>query len=603
MTDNTEAGTGLVPTIIQRACSAVVRDAALQAGYTPMQATILGGRLAEHQASDIQGHLKPQMGDLDHPDTLPDIDRAADRIARAVVRKEPCILVSDHDVDGVSGHSVMRAAFLDIFQHPPALTHSFISHRLKEGYGVSEGVVARIKAAGHRGGLLLSADCGSSDEARIAKLKALGIETIVTDHHGVEGTGPQSAFATVNPVREDSRFPDPLIAGVYVAFLTMAAARQRLIMGGYLAADTPSLASYMDYAAMGTVVDCVSLSASRNNRVVVQRGLSLMNRFPRPCWTAMREQFGIDEDFTASTLSFKTGPALNARGRVDEAMTGVRFLRAPTLALARELAAQLHADNQTRKGKEAEMKTWALSEGIRQAQSGCHGIAVWLGENGHAGVHGIVASRLTEALGRPTVCLSPREGVQGVASASARTIPGFHVRDALMKIDQLYPGLLIAWGGHEGAGGLSLRVEDIPAFQVLWDQCARDASLVVGPRMETDGPIPRAPDFPMLAEISALEPYGRGFQAPVFSQRVVVQEIRPVGEGGKHLRMVLLIHGAAVPAIWFNVEASVAQGLACGTSAMAAFELGVNTFRGNTTIQALVRTLQPVLDDLEVNGS
>lgn len=552
---------------------------------------MISGRLGDDAAGSLQRTLKPQMADLDAPDSLPDIERATDRLVRAIVNKEPVICCSDHDADGVTGHSVVRGALIDVFEHPAELTHSFISHRMKEGYGISEGVVARIQAAGHRSGCLVSVDQGSSDGARIAKLSAMGIDTIVTDHHGVEGSGPPSALACVNPVREDSRFPDKFIAGCHVAWLTMASVRRELIRIGHLPADTPHLTEYLPAVALGTTADCVSFARSRNNRLLVKRGLHMINTDPAPCWQALFELTGKGEPATASTLGYVWGPTTNASGRLDEAMTGVRFLRSQTLEQARQLAALMIAANEERKQIERAMRDKAMPVARAQVANGAKGLAVWL-DDGHSGVHGITASRVTQEFGRPTLCISPKQGQPGIVTASARSVPGFHVRQAFARMEAMYPGCFIASGGHEGAGGLTAKESDLPTIQALWDDCVHASGVEVGPVVVTDGALPRAPDFAMLAELAALEPFGREFDAPCFSQACVIRSAQAIGEGGKHVRLQLEVLGRTIAGIWFNVP-TLDWRVEAGLPVMCVFELSTNTFRGNTSLQLIVRHMEP----------
>lgn len=578
------------PRIIQRPRSRAVHDAAIALNYTALQAIILAGRLGDAQASGLSRTVSPQAADLDPPDTLPDIDRAAGRLAQAVMRGDNVIPISDHDCDGVSGHSIIRAAMLDVFHHPVDRMHSFIGHRLQEGYGVSDGVVDRIAAAGHAEGVAVSVDCGSSDEPRIARLAQMGIETIVTDHHGVEGSGPPSAFACVNPAREDSHFPDKSIAGCHTAWLTMCATRTRLIELGHLSPDTPSLADLLCYDSLGTVADCVDMAVSRNNRIAVQRGLLRMNHAPRPCWQAFREILGKTDPFTATDIAFKLGPMVNSRGRLDEAMMGVRFLRAPALDAALKYARVLMECNEERKRTERVMKSDAMALAQDQALAGAHGLALWL-EEGHSGVHGIVASRVTEALGRPTVCLSPKQGHPELVTGSVRTMGGFHVRNALLRIAQEEPGLMVAHGGHAGAGGLTIRRADIAQFQSMWDMTVREQQIELGPVVLTDGPLPGRPSLGMLSEMAVLAPYGRQFDTPVFSDTLEIVQAREVGEGGAHVKLKLRSDQTIIDGIWFNVDPNHKQAIVPGARRTLAFELDQNTFRGTTSLQLLVRAM------------
>lgn len=577
-----------IPTLKERPQAAAVLSAATQAGYTPLQARVLAGRLAESQARRLTSTIRPAAADLDAPDSLPDIDAAANRLADAVAAGEPILPCTDHDVDGVTSHTIIRAALIDVFHHPAEKIHSFISHRMKEGYGISEGVVARIAAAGHRNGILLSADQGSSDEPRIAKLKAMGIQTIVTDHHGIEGAGPVSAFAVVNPTREDSRFPDKTIAGCHTAWLTMAATRQELIRRGRLPDTAAQLSSMVDVLALGVVADCVDMGGSRNNRLLVQRGLAEINRFRRPCWEALRQIRGKSEPFTAEDLAFLAGPMINARGRLDEAMAGVKFLRAQTVDQAVKLAKVLQEANEERKVIERELKQDAIAIAAAMVDAGAEGLAIRL-DNGHSGVHGIVASRVVEAFGRPTVCLSPKIGHPGLYSGSCRTIAGFHVRNALAEISEHFPGVLIAWGGHAGAGGLTLHEDAIEEFTAAWDEVVRQSNCDIGPAILSDGPLGAAPDLRTLAELSALAPYGHGFEAPVFAEVARIISARQVGADGAHAQLSLELHGRVVRCIWFNVPAATAGLIEPGRNVLAAFNLATNEYRGDISLQLQIR--------------
>lgn len=578
------------PAIRRRHQDPTVQAAASAAGYTPLQQRLLAGRLSAHQATEIRRAVRPQVADLDHYGNLPDIERAAERLVQAIVREENILPVTDHDADGVSSHAVIRAAMLEIFHHPPDRLHSYCSVRKTEGYGVSEALAKRIIADGHRDGVVLTADQGSSDGARVTWLRQHGLQTIVTDHHGVEGKGPEDAVAVVNPVREDSRFTDKSISGVHTAFLTMCAVRQQLIDIGRLPDSTPPLSSLLDYVALGSVADCSDLGGSRNNRLVVMRGLHLMNTSPRPCWQALRETTGINRAFDATDIAFSIGSRVNARGRMDEAMAGVRFLRATTYEQALVLAQELEANNNDRKQTEKVMRENALIQALEMREAGIRGMAIWLPE-GHAGVHGIVASRIVEALGAPTVCISPKAGAPDLASGSVRTRAGFHVRDALARINAAAPGLLVAWGGHAGAGGLTLRRNDIPTFQALWDEQVRESGVSTEPFIETDGPAGANLDLSVLAEISSLAPYGRGFEAPIFDDVFAVRSVKEVGEG-KHFKLELQGQGFVLPGIWFNPPAAWRPQMGQGIRIRAAYTLDANEFRGRTTLQAIVKTAQ-----------
>src|SRR5699024_1800444 len=287
------------------------------------------------------------------------------RIARAVMAGETIALVTDHDVDGVTSHAVLIETLTRWFGVPPERVASFIGHRLKEGYGLSDPVAERIVSTRPRPSVVITADCGSSDEDRIARLAGAGMDVIVTDHHEMmrvrdeqgqlQEVPPPSALAVVNPARADSQYGDRQICGVMVTWLTLCAARTCLIEARHLHEDTPSLGALLDYVALGTVADCVSLAQSSNNRAVVRRGLDLMNgralpdNRKRACWRAADHCFNDPNQVSAQDLAFGLGPRINACGRLSDAFAGLRFLLAKTQPEAVKALGELEALNDERK--------------------------------------------------------------------------------------------------------------------------------------------------------------------------------------------------------------------------------------------------------------
>lgn len=572
-----------------------VESAALRAGYTPLQAQLLAGRLPSGAAARITRHTSPTLADLDAPGLLPDIEVGTERVVQAIIRREPLIVCSDHDCDGQAGGAIVRAALIDWFGHPPPLVHSYIGHRMREGYGVSEGVTQRILTDGHHDCAMITVDVGSADEQRIAELKQQGIVTVVTDHHELSEYGPPpSALATINPIREDASYPDPLICGGYTAWLLMASVRRELMRRGHLTSDAPHITELLDYAATATVADVVSLSRSPNNRAVVNHGLMLINNLGKPCWQALHERLGIGpEGFSAETIAFKVAPLLNAGGRLSDGLAGLRFLRAPSLAVAHRELATLTALNEERKEIGRAQLESARARALEMAEAGAAGIAIWL-PNGHAGTHGVTASRLVEITGRPTVCLSPVQDDPTMATGSARSIRGVHVRQAFDHVQAHHPGCLERAGGHAGAGGLRLQRANISRFVQAWDEAvaAQIEGRDLAPEILTDGAMPATPSLAMLAEIEALAPFGREFEPPVFTARLRVLRIKVVGQGGTHLKLdVEDAFGARLPAIWFGaIEDGVCpvqeqQWITCAVVPSA------NTFRGNTTVQLRIEAL------------
>lgn len=576
--------------IIDRPLSREVMRAAIAAGYTPLQARVIAGRLGEEDAARVSRLVRPPLSSLDAPDRLPDIEAAADAVAEAVMQKLPLILLSDFDCDGASAHAVLKFALRDYFNVPDDQIHSFIGHRLREGYGVSESVTQRIVESAPRPALVITADQGSSDHLRIAKLRDHGFTTVVTDHHGVPEDGPPSAaIACVNPVRTDSGFPDPYIAGVHVAWLLCCAVRQRLIDRGHLPAGTPRLGGLLDLVALGTMADCVDLARSPNNRAVLARGLALMNApGARPVWRALHQVARCSGPITAATLGFTFGPIINARGRLDCALGAVDLLMCDDHGEAVRMAETLVEHNSERKLVQSRMLRRVLPLAEQQAVDGCAAITVFDPE-GHPGVHGVCAARLVEAYGRPAAYFSPKQGGDHL-TASLRTVPGFHIRDALAQIAESQPDQLIAWGGHAGAGGVTLKREGLEAFTEAFNAAATRAltAWTPGPRVLTDGVLDRPPSLQLLDELAALEPFGRQWEPPVFQAEARILLLRPVGDG-THLKLSLGIDADRFDAIWFGAVRDGLCPVESGQQVRMAFELDANVFRGATSLQLRVR--------------
>jgi single-stranded-DNA-specific exonuclease len=576
--------------IIDRPLSQDTLREAMAAGYTRLQSRIIAGRLGDEDAGRVGLLVRPLLSALDSPDRLPDIGVASEAVARAVKDGLPVILLSDFDCDGASGHSVLKFALRDYFGVPEHRIHSYIGHRLREGYGVSESVTQRILDSAPRPALVITADQGSSDHARIEKLRDHGLTTIVTDHHGVPEQGPpHAAIACVNPVRTDSTFADPYVAGVHVAWLLCCAVRQRLIDCGYLPADAPRLGRLLDLVALGTVADCVDLARSPNNRAVLTRGLALMNApEARPAWRALYAVSRCSGPITAATLGFTFGPIINARGRLDCALGAVDLLMCDDEKEAIRLAQMLVGHNSERKQVQSQMLRRVLPLVERQVVAGCTAITVF-DPDGHPGVHGVCAARLAEAYGRPAAYFSPKQG-SDYLTASLRTVPGFHIRNALSEIAESHPGDFVTWGGHAGAGGVTLKREALNRFTAAFDAAAARslAAWIPGPRILTDGELDQRPSLELFRELAALEPFGRQWEWPVFRAEGRILSVRPVGDG-THLKLLMGIGPDRFDAIWFGAVHDGVCPVEMGQAVRVAFELDTNTFRDETRLQLRVR--------------
>lgn len=594
MDDKVGERIGSIGSIRTRVRNPEIEASALAMGLSALQARLIAGRI--HSADrPLSALIRPNGSVLDGPELLPDIVAAAGLVADAVQSKMPIAIVTDHDADGATAHAIIRLSLLQ-WGFPANRLAGYLSHRLSEGYGISDALVDRMLPLLEPNSLIITADQGSTDEPRIRRLRDHGHLVLVTDHHGLPEAGPPaSAHAVVNPVRSDSGFPDRAIAGCHTALLVMAAARAELIHRGVLSeSSTPKVSGLMDLCAVGTMADASSLATSANNRAILIRGLQLMNRSPRACWRAMRTFLSKEGDWTSTDIAFQIAARINARGRLDDAMLGVEFLCTKDEGHAAELLGELDANNQQRRAIEAALTQRAAQMAAEQVETGRFGLCLWLGEDSHAGVHGITANRIVERFGRPTICLSPVSTRVDLVTGSVRTTELVHVRDTLAVIQRRWPGLLLSAGGHAGAGGLRIKTSDIQVLSDAWDACVREqyGQRDPEPMLLIDGEV-ESVGMASFEEIAALEPYGRGFEAPLFigTWRVEdAQALRP----GSHLRLVLSRGSEIVEGVWFNAKRDDdALPLAPGQIARFVFSLESRIYRGSKRLQIIVRGVSP----------
>ncbi|NYS60666.1 single-stranded-DNA-specific exonuclease RecJ [Vreelandella salicampi] len=566
-------------------------------GLSELQARLLASRLPGYHG-ELAPLVSPSLRYLAHPEKLKDGRRAAERIAQAVSEGESIGILTDYDVDGITSHVVIRRTLVELFGVPESKLHSLIGHRIHDGYGISLPLVERTLALKPEPTLVITADCGSSDEPRIARMKAAGIDVVVSDHHALPLEGPPaSAFACVNPTRDDCAYPDKTIAGCMVAWLLMSLARSVLIEWGALSKATPKLSPWLSYVALGTVADCVSLGGSPANRAVVSHGLTLINRMDAACWRAMAARLGQDSvPFNAETLAFQMGPRINARSRLDDPYAALHFMLAESDGVATRQLNVLDDDNQSRKAIEADMAEEARAFAADELAANAPAVVVLL-EDGHPGVQGIVASRLVQAYGRPALVLT-QAAQPGMLTGSGRSIDGLHLRDALQRTYELAPEALPRFGGHSGAAGVGVPREQLDAFKAAFLQAVSEqlGDTPLYPRLWTDGELSTAQlTLGTLSEIEALGPYGREFDPPLFEGRFIVEALRPVGADGTHLMLELSMGPVTCKAIWFRaLTPGELPSFSVGDTLHCAYKLNRNRWRGRDSLQLMVEHASPV---------
>ncbi|EDS6040528.1 single-stranded-DNA-specific exonuclease RecJ [Salmonella enterica subsp. enterica] len=544
-----------------------------------------GVRSARELERSVKGMLPWQQ--------LSGIDNAVEILYNAFLEGIRIIVVGDFDADGATSTALsvlgMRALGCDNISY-------LVPNRFEDGYGLSPEVVDQAKARGAQ--LIVTVDNGISSHAGVSHAKTLGIPVIVTDHHLPGDTLPD-AEAIINPNLRDCEFPSKSLAGVGVAFYLMLALRTFLRDKGWFDERNiapPNLAELLDLVALGTVADVVPLDA--NNRILTWQGLSRIRAGKcRPGIKALLEISNRDpQQLAASDLGFALGPRLNAAGRLDDMSVGVALLLCDNLGEARVLASELDALNQTRKEIEQGMQAEALilCEKLERSSETLPGGLAMYHPEWHQGVVGILASRIKERFHRPVIAFAPAG--DGTLKGSGRSIQGLHMRDALERLDTLYPDLMIKFGGHAMAAGLSLEEHKFEQFQQRFGELVTewlDPALLQG-EVISDGPLSAAE---MSMEVAQLlrdaGPWGQMFPEPLFDGRFRLLQQRLVGE--RHLKVMVepVGGGPLLDGIAFNIDTTCWPDNGVQEVELA-YKLDINEFRGNRSLQIIIDDIWPL---------
>ncbi|MCW1873784.1 single-stranded-DNA-specific exonuclease RecJ [Erwinia sp. INIA-01] len=514
--------------------------------------------------------------------SLSGIDRAVDILQRALADDLCIVIVGDFDADGATSTALTVLALRAMGGRN---IKYLVPNRFDDGYGLSPEVVEQAAARGAQ--LIVTVDNGISSHAGVELAHQKGISVVVTDHH-LPGESLPAADAIVNPNLSDCEFPSRALAGVGVAFYLMLALRARLRDSGV--ATLPNLAEWLDLVALGTVADVVPLDA--NNRILVWQGLSRIRAGKcRPGIRALLEIANRDASkLAASDLGFALGPRLNAAGRLDDMSVGVALLLSEDLGQARMLAAELDALNQTRKEIEQGMQSEALAlcNSLEQSSDALPlGIAMYHSE-WHQGVVGILASRLKERFHRPVIAFAPAG--DGTLKGSGRSISGLHMRDVLERLDTLNPGLIIKFGGHAMAAGLSLEEARFDEFRQRFAELVADlldAESLQGVVWSDGELMAQELTLPTAELLRDAGPWGQAFPEPTFDGKFKLLQQKLVGE--RHLKVMLepLGGGPLLDGIAFNIDTALWPDPSVRHVELA-YKLDVNEFRGNRNVQLII---------------
>jgi len=534
--------------------------------------------------------LRPRFDHLADPRLLRDGVVAARRIADAVRSGETILVHGDYDVDGICSTALLTR----FLRARGGTVVPFVPHRLRDGYDFSQ---AGLRAALEAGaGLVVTADCGTVAHATVDEAREAGVDVVVTDHHTVSESLP-SARAVVNPQRPDCDYPDKGLCGAGLAYRTCQ------LVAAEIGGSSDDLSDLVDLVALATIADLVPLEGE--NRVLVHYGL---RRMTQSRWAGVRALLEVSDvdpsSITAGQVGFRLAPRINAAGRVGESADALRLLLTDDDQEARSLAQRLDELNTRRREEDRRTLDEALEDLVDRFDPTSDFGVVVAGSGWHPGVIGIVASRVVERLHRPVVMIA-LDGEKG--RGSARSIPGFHLYDALAECRDY----LDRFGGHRQAAGMDLGVGALDAFRVAFNGVARErlAGRDLRPTLRPDADLHLADaDLDLVHWLSYLGPHGMGNPSPLFRARDLrIEGARVVGE--RHLKVQLRQGGSRLEAIGFGLAERLNVDALSAEPFDALFRLERNEWRGRASVQAKLNDLRPArlraadVDPLEARAS
>ena len=504
------------------------------------------------------------------PFLMKDMDKAVRRIKSAVLNKDKILVYGDYDVDGMTGVTVLYTALKNL----GAIVETYIPNRLEEGYGLN---VAAIKKA-HRDGvsLIVTVDCGISSFREIEHARAYKIDVIITDHHEIVNSCLPEAYAIINPLQEDCGYPFKHLAGVGVAYKLAKALYEGT---SFLAED------FLDLVSLGTIADIVPLKGE--NRILAKHGLDEMSRRTRIGLEALTEASGLSgKEISSGHIGFILGPRINAMGRMGSPQKALELLMSSDKVEALKLAKMLNAENRNRQKIEAGILEEALSKIEREVNFKHHKVIVLGSENWHPGVIGIVASRIADRFYRPAILVS-LDGKHG--KGSGRSIDGFNLFEAILKCKEL----LIGFGGHEGACGITIEKDRLDDFREMINSLKYEdaAGGIFSPQLDIDMDISlNSLTEGVIGEIEKLAPFGEENPRPVFSSRnlLVREGARQIGKNG--FKMWVTDNSTTCEAVSFGRNQLDMPRPGSGVS--LAYIPSINDWQGLQSIQLELKDIQ-----------
>ena len=555
-----------MPTITTRAVTLENLAALTQSGVHPLLARIYAARGI---ASDQQ--LATGLERLHPPQSMLNLTHMAILLADAIGQKKKLLIVADYDADGATACAVGMRALRLMGAHMDYL----VPNRFEYGYGLTPEIV-QLAAREKTPDVIITVDNGIASVEGVAEANRLGIKVLITDHHLPSDTLPD-AWCIINPNQHGCPFPSKNLAGVGVMFYLMLALRAVLRERGV--ANLPNLAHLLDLVALGTVADVVRLD--ENNRILVSQGLQRIRAgHAQPGLLALlRVAARVPARVGTYDMGFAVGPRLNAAGRLTNMSLGIECLITDDAARAQEIAQELDALNRERRAIEADMQEAALAALEKTTTASGYTLCLY-DDLWHQGVIGIVASRIKDKFHRPAVAFA--RGIAGEIKGSGRSIRGLHLRDALDLVSKRAPGLILKFGGHAAAAGLTLRENDFAQFQYLFEDVVRTllSPADLEREIETDGSLPVK--LATLESAHALRDgiWGQGFPEPRFSDPFEIVQQRVVGE--RHLKLRLRRDGKIFEGILFGHSEPLPEAI------RAVYRFSINEYNGVTSTQLMV---------------
>ena len=574
------------PVLVRRDIPPRAAWALESAGTHPLLARLLAARGVQ-QAADIDDGLQHLIA----PSQLRGSAEAARALADAVQTGQHIVVVADYDCDGATACAVALRGLKLLGAQAGSLGY-VVPDRTVHGYGLTPSIVdlALAQRASRKPDWLLTVDNGIASLEGVAHARASGLRVLVTDHHlpalQADAVVLPDADVIVNPNQPGDDFPSKCLAGVGVMFYVLMALRAELRERGHFQGQPePRLDSLLDLVALGTVADVVKLDA--NNRRLVAQGLKrIRSGRMQPGVAALFAVAGRETARAAAfDFGFALGPRINAAGRLADMTLGIECLLTDDAERAREYATQLDTINRERRSLEGEMREQAETLLQRLAPTGAVPAAVSLFDaDFHEGVVGIVAGRLKDQLHRPSFVFAPGQG--GLIKGSGRSIPGFHLRDALDLLSKREPGLLQRFGGHAMAAGATLRAEGFERFREALAQVASEwlDAATLQRKLRVDGPLELQWWNAQTVRLLDAQVWGQGFEAPLFCDRVQIQQQRLVGD--KHLKLRVKHQGQSRDAIWFGRTQPLPPEVSL------AYRLQLDSWNGQERLQMVVEACE-----------